>query len=101
MSGMVIGTVSGIVSGMVSDMMSSMISGMVNDMVSGMVSGMLSAYIAPIFHLINSFAISHHSYADDITLYTSLGDNSRTVHLNCVSSVGHWFLLNDLLLKRS
>ena len=62
------------------------------------------AYISPVSSLINSFGIESHAYADDITIYVSLGKNphiARTTLLQCADAVSHWFMRNDLLVNAS
>ena len=65
---------------------------------------LFTLYIAPVERIIAAQGVQHHSYADDITLYLSLGASrfalaSRSKILACADTVRQWFLENDLLLN--
>jgi len=61
-----------------------------------------TAYVAPIGHVIESFGIGYHQFADDTQLFVAV-DTADSADLTCVTdcsdTVRRWFLENDLLLK--
>ena len=72
----------------------------------GSVLGLLlfSAYITPVSEIIDKFKVCHHMYADDLTLYLSLGkdkDNALQNIASCTQSVAAWFLMHDMLLNET
>jgi hypothetical protein len=63
---------------------------------------LFAAYVAPVYQLIDSFGVSHHSYADDTTLYIRLGQDSvaaRASLESCTESISNWFTRNDMVLN--
>jgi hypothetical protein len=63
---------------------------------------LFSLYIAPVAHLIESFGVKQHQYADDTQLYFALDHDrpSDTHSLSlCTKALCRWFLLNGLSLN--
>jgi len=63
---------------------------------------LFTAYVTPIGHVIESFDIGYHQFADDSQLYVAV-DTVDSADLTCVTdfsdAVRRWFLENDLLLN--
>ena len=56
------------------------------------------SYIAPVSHVIGTYRVHQHLYADDITLYLELGSDpgaSRLVVLKCATAAGRSFMKKD------
>jgi Reverse transcriptase (RNA-dependent DNA polymerase)/Endonuclease/Exonuclease/phosphatase family len=63
---------------------------------------LFTAYVAPIGRVIDEYGVSFHSYADDISLYISLGLDFAVQRIEkCTSAVSEWFIDNDMLLNPS
>src|SRR4029077_14762238 len=63
---------------------------------------LFSTCISPVQRLVESFGINHVAYADDLTLYVNVQNDTKSSLQsvsNCSSAVSKWFMLNDLLLN--
>jgi len=62
---------------------------------------LFTLYVAPVAHVLSSFCVDHHQYADDTLLYIAL-DNKQLNTNNMTSgtsAITRWFLLNGLCLN--
>jgi len=59
--------------------------------------------VTPVGHLIESFDVSYHQFADDTQLLVAMNVNDATPALkrlaNCSAAVRSWFVRNDLQLN--
>ncbi len=62
-------------------------------------------YTSPIRHIIESFQLQYHTYADDTQLYLSFNPSQRVVDAKlkqieaCVTEIRHWMEMNYLKLN--
>ena len=55
---------------------------------------LFTAYVSPIGHVIDSFEVGYHSYADDTQLYAALRSTTASNFdrlSNCTAALQHWF----------
>jgi Reverse transcriptase (RNA-dependent DNA polymerase) len=65
---------------------------------------LFSIFTSPVSHLISSFNVLCHQYADDMQLYTSIdlsSDHDINILSDCTDAVTRWHLENNLLLNPS
>jgi Reverse transcriptase (RNA-dependent DNA polymerase) len=66
---------------------------------------LFSIYVSPVYHIAQSFTMSHQQYDDDILLYIALSalqPHSGQQHLNqCLLSIYSWFSAYGLSLNAS
>ena len=64
---------------------------------------LFAAYVSPVGHLVTSFSIEHHQYADDTQLFLAMRPLTFQTDLamlqSCTHVVKQWFALNNLLLN--
>jgi hypothetical protein len=65
---------------------------------------LFTTYVSPVSRLIDSYGVNHLSYADDFTLYVSLGNDAAAALKkieDCTYAVANWLAFNDLQLNAS
>ena len=63
---------------------------------------LFAMYISPIQSVIDHYGVSHHSYADDTTLYVKREKDRSGACTNleqCTVALSDWFTLNDMVLN--
>jgi hypothetical protein len=62
---------------------------------------LFTLFVAPVAHVISSFCVDHHQYADDTQLYIALDNKQHNTNnmTSCTSAITRWFLLNGLCLN--
>jgi hypothetical protein len=64
---------------------------------------LFTAYVSPVVNIIAKFVFKFHNYADDLLIYTDLGHNNLTAHLDklcsCLNEIRIWFLINSMLIN--
>ena len=63
---------------------------------------LFSVYVSPISKIFKHFNIKYHQYADDTQMYTEIKSTDRSMLQSlseCVETLTHWFLANNLQLN--